>query len=557
MNPPWLQDENQMTNRPGMRRPNSFRRRITLALAALGAIAAVQGAIAIWSVGSAERHVLRGRVAADIKHGFIELRSDKQQLRNWVAQRQFGADADDRLRDRLLEHMRLTLSRLNELAGQAIVLDDNPAARQRQAQRQDALKVLDSSLGQLARGLASLDPPPGGADATGAWRLANELFDRAEGRDMSRLLADSLEREDTALREKRAHTDEALTWLRRLWLATSAALVSAALLLAVGFTRALRRPLLGLTEGAAALRAGQLSHRIPLDGADEFSDVARSMNAMAEELTDHRRREAETRIALEEQVASRTAELSAALVALREAEARRRQLFADISHELRTPTTAIRGEAQVTLRASDNSHEDYRSSLRRIEEAARQLGLAIDDLLTMARSDIETMSLRRVSINLADVLREVVSQGEAIARAADVKLTHEPWPDNLILLGDADRLRQLLLTLIDNAIRYSRPGQTVQLEARRIEGGTPQLQVVVWDEGIGIAAEELPKVFERSHRAPNAKRFRSDGSGLGLPIARALARGHGGDVTLTSEIDRGTTAMLTLPLTAVKAEAAA
>lgn len=546
-----------MTKRPETRRPNSFRLRITLALAALGVIAAVQGTIAIWAVGSAERHVLRGRVAADIKQGFVELRSDKQQLRNWVAQRQFWAGADDRLRDLLLQNMRSTLARLNDLAGQAILLDDHPAARQRQAQRQDALKVLDSSLGQLTRGLASLDPPPAGADATAAWRLANELFDRAEGRDMSRLLAESLEREDTALREKRASTDEALTWLRRFWVATSAALVSVALLLAVGFARALRRPLLALTEGAAALRAGQLSHRIALAGTDEFSDVARSMNAMAEELTDHRRRESDARIALEEQVVSRTAELSAALVTLREAEARRRQLFADISHELRTPTTAIRGEAQVTLRASDNSNEDYRSSLRRIEEAARQLGLAIDDLLTMARSDIETMSLRRVTMNLGDVLREVVSQGEAIARTAGVKLMHEPWPDNLVMLGDADRLRQLLLTLIDNAIRYSRSGQTVRLEARRIEGSNPQLQVLVCDQGIGIAEEELPKVFDRSHRAPNAKRFRSDGSGLGLPIARALARGHGGEVTLESEVDHGTIATLILPLTAAKSEAAA
>jgi len=539
-----------MTTQRLTRPSNTFRRRVTLALAALGAVAAIQGGLAIWAVGSAERHVVRGRVAADIKHGFVELRSDKQQLRNWLAQRQFGVGADDLMRDSLLGHMRSTLNRLKSLAAEAVLLDDSPAARQRQAERHDALAVLDSSLGQLARGLASLDPPPAGANAAAAWLLANQLFDRAEGRDMSRLLADSLEREDIALREKRANTDEALTWLQRLWIATSTALVGAALALAVGFARALRRPLLGLTEGAAALRAGQLSHRITLDGSDEFSDVARSMNAMAEELADHRRREAEARSALEEEVASRTAELSTALQSLREAEVRRRQLFADISHELRTPTTAIRGEAQVTLRAMDNTVDDYRESLRRIEDAARQLGRTIDDLLTMARSDIETMSLRRVSLNLADVLDEVVSQGEAIARSAHVTLTHDPWPEELIMLGDADRLRQLLLTLVDNAIRYSREGQTVRLQARRSDGDISRVDVLVCDQGIGIAQEELPKVFERSHRAPNAKRHRSDGSGLGLPIARALARGHGGEITLRSKVDLGTVATVTLPLAA-------
>ncbi len=546
-----------MTKQAGGRSSNAFRRRITLALTALGAIAAVQGAVAIWAVGAAERHVSRGRVAADIKHGFVELRSDKQRLRNWLAQRQFGAGADDATRDGLLEHMRATLAHLKDLAAQAVLLDDSQAARQRQAERHDALAVLDSSLGQLARGLASLDPPPAAANAAAAWMLANQLFDRAEGRDMSRLLADSVEREDIALREKRANTDEALTWLRRLWIATSTALVGAALVLAVGFARALRRPLLGLTEGAAALRAGQLSHRIRLDGSDEFSDVARSMNAMAEELADHRRREAEARLALEEQVASRTAELSRALQSLQEAELRRRQLFADISHELRTPTTAIRGEAQVTLRAVDNSVDDYRLSLRRIEDAARQLGRTIDDLLTMARSDIETMSLRRVSLDLADVLDEVVSQGDAIARSAHVTLTHDPWPDELVMLGDADRLRQLLLTLVDNAIRYSREGQTVRLQARRFGDDGARVEVLVCDEGIGIAKEELPRVFDRSHRAPNAKRHRSDGSGLGLAIARALARGHGGEVTLRSQLDRGTVATVTLPLAAANARGAA
>jgi signal transduction histidine kinase len=546
-----------MTSGPAARPSNVFRRRITMALAALGALAAVQGALAIWAVCSAERHVLRGRVAADIKHGFVELRSDKQQLRNWLAQRQFGAGANDRMRDSLLERMRFTLAGFKELAAQAVMLDDSPPARHRQAQRQDALAVLDSSLGQLARGLASIEPPPAIANAAVAWQLANQLFDRAEGRDMGLLLAESLEREDTALREKRANTDEALTWLRRFWIATSAALVVAALVLALGFARALRRPLLGLTQGAAALRAGQLSHRIALDGPDEFSDVARSMNAMAEELADHRRRETEARLALEEQVAARTAELSTALQSLQEAEVRRRQLFADISHELRTPTTAIRGEAQVSLRAMDSSVDDYRNSLRRIEEAARQLGLAIDDLLTMARSDIEAISLRRVSLNLADVLDEVVSQGEAIARTAQVKLTHEPWPDKLFILGDGDRLRQLFLTLVDNAIRYSREGQTVRLEARRLDSGGARVEVLVSDQGIGIVGEELPRVFERSHRAPNARRFRSDGNGLGLPIARALARGHGGEVTLQSHVDLGTVATVSLPQAAANVGGAA
>lgn len=542
-----------MTNPPSPRAPptrqsNQFRKRVTLALVALAAISVIEGAFALWAVGLAERHVLRGRVAADIKQGFTELRSDKQQLRNWLARRQFGADADDRQRDQLLERMRGALVQLNALAEQAVTLDASPAARQRQAQRRDALLVLERSLAQLARGLDNLNPPPIGADAAAAWRIANDLFDLAEGRDLRSLLEDSMEREDVAVREKRADTDDTLAWLRGLWIVSTAVFVCAALLLAASLAQALRRPLRSLTEGAAALRSGQLSHRIALDGRDEFADVARSMNAMAEELAERRKREIEARQALEEQVASRTAELRAALQAQQEAESRRRLLFADISHELRTPTTAIRGEAQVTLRGGAKSIEEYTGALQRIEDAARQLGLTIDDLLTMARSDIDALSLRRVPIDLADVLDAVMSHGEAMARAGQITLIQDAWPEGLSINGDADRLRQLLLALLDNAVRYSRPGGSVRLTARRVEREGPRVEVDIIDQGIGIEAEDLEKIFDRSHRAPNAMKHRPDGSGLGLPIARVLARGHGGEISVTSDPGRGATATLSLPL---------
>ncbi len=454
--------------------------------------------------------------------------------------------------------MRQTLARLKDLAKRAEELDDGPAARARQTQRREALVVLDSSLTQLARGLASLNPPPVGADTTAAWKLANELFDRTEGSDLRRLLSDSIKREDTALREKRAGTDDALTLLRRLWIGSTAALVIMAMLLAASFAHALRTPLVSLTEGAAAIREGRLSHRIPLDGPDEFAAVARSINSMAEELADHRRRETDVRQALEEQVAARTAELSAALDAQREMEARRRQLFADISHELRTPTTAIRGEAQVTLRGSDKPIEDYKKSLQRIEEASRQLGLSINDLLTMARSDIDSLSMRRSSIDLVDVLNDTVKNGVAMARAAGVRLTHEPWPDALPVKGDSDRLKQLLLTLIDNAVRYSHSGDTVRMCVRCPDSDHPQVEVIIEDQGIGIAEDEIPNVFDRNFRATNAVRYRADGSGLGLSIARSLARKHGGDIVIKSQINHGTTAIVSLPLTTKdQAEAAA
>ncbi len=537
-----------MTDALTQRQPNAFRKRITLALAALAVIAAVQGIFAIWAVGVSERHLLRGRVAADIKQSFTDLWFYKQQLRNWMAQRQFGADATDEQRDMLLGRMRASLDRLDDLARQAVMLDDGAAARQRQAQRRDALVVLRASFNQLGRGLSSLNQPAPGLDTRSAWTIANDLFDNAEGRDLRALLAESLAREETALREKRAQTDSSLASLRSSWIATTAVLVVTALVLAVALVRALGSPLRALVEGAAALRAGDLSHRIALDGKDEFSDVAGRMNVMAEELSAHRDREREARVALEDQVASRTAELTAALEAQTAAEARRRQLFADISHELRTPTTAIRGEAQIALRGDVKPAAEYRQSLRRIEGAARQLGATIDDLLTMARSDMDSLSLRLEPLDLSAVLSEALALGEGMAEARDVRLTRGDEAGPLWMRGDADRLKQLFLVLIDNAVRYSHRGGSVALAVARTDAKKPAIEVTISDQGIGIAEEDIPQVFERGYRGPAAAAHCADGSGLGLPIARVLARRHGGDIRLVPRPDGGTAAIVTLPL---------
>ena len=492
---------------------------------------------------------MRGRIAADIKQGFTELWFNKQQLRTWLTERQFGTNAADDQRDALLQQMRGVLDNLNSLAEQSKEHDREIAARRQQEQRRDSLVVLRVSLDQLARGLANPSQLSSGLDTASAWRAANDMFDNAEGRDLRILLADSLSREDASLREKRADTNNALVWLRQLWIGTTATLVMAALLLAFGFARALRMPLVALADGATALRTGQLSHRIKLDGADEFGEVARSMNAMADELSIHRAREIEERQALEDQVAQRTSELTVALEAQNVAEARRRQLFADISHELRTPTTAIRGEAQVALRGEQKPAEEYRQSLRRIEDATRQLGATIDDLLTMARSDIDLLSLRRGPIDLVDVLNDVLSLGTAMAKTRNARLASGQWPSRLMMRGDADRLKQVYLVLIDNAIRYSHPGGAISLVARRVDCDGARVEVEIADQGIGIEEEELAKVFDRGYRAPNAQSFRSDGSGLGLPIARVLVRGHGGDITLRSIPGKGTVATVTLPLT--------
>jgi len=268
---------------------------------------------------------------------------------------------------------------------------------------------------------------------------------------------------------------------------------------------------------------------------------------------------------LEALVSARTGELQSALEALQQVDARRRQLFADISHELRTPTTAIMGEAEITLRGANRAAADYREALTRIVATARQLGGVIDDLLSMARSDIDALALNRRAVDLAEPLGQAIDQARALAHERRV-IVHGPQMEAgaLAVMADPQRLRQLLLLLLDNAVHYSHQGGVVELEVlRRTQGGegagegAGDCEVRVVDQGIGIAAADLPHVFDRSFRSASAREHRANGSGLGLAIGRALARAHGGDIELESEAGRGTTVRLRLPLLAEPARGAA
>jgi signal transduction histidine kinase len=503
-------------------------------------------------------------VASDIRTAFVELSATKQRLRTWVSQLQQGAGADPEVRESLQRDMRRTLERLQALSAAAIQLDDGAATRSEQVRRQDAIAVLDTSVLELERAVDAAQPLAPGADALQAWQALTAVFDRSQGRDVRQLIADSLAREAAAVARERAAADTSLAWMRGFWLAMALTLALLALAAALHFARALRRPLNHLSEGALALQQGQLQHRIPLDGVDEFSAVARSMNTLAAELEVHRTREAQERQHLEEQVAARTSELREALDALRDADARRRQLLADISHELRTPTTAIRGEAEITLRGSDRPAGEYKAALGRIVDTAGQLAGVINDLLAMARSDIDSMSLVKRPLDLTEPVRDAVLQAQALAATRGVVLrADEPPAGGCRVLGDAQRLRQLLLILLDNAVRYSHAGGEVRVSLT-IDTGADSLSIApaitppgdrarhwrveVHDAGIGIPPHELPQVFDRHFRGHQARRQRPDGNGLGLPIAQSLARAHGGRVDLFSTPQQGTTARLTLPV---------
>ena len=527
-----------------------FRRRLSLVLVLLAAAVVLQAVAAVLAAREAERQVVRGRIASDILQRFVELSATKQRLRSWVTQFQIGAGGDVAERDALEQRMRATLGELTDLTEQASEIGLAAGATSEQAARQDALQVLGQSVATLSTAIRQKPPLSPDVQARQAWDTLTAVFERSEGRDLRQIIAQSIEREQAAMDRERAAADASLAQMRAWWMGTALLLALGALGATAYFGRALRRPLDALAAGAQALQQGQLEHRIDLTGRDEFAEVARSMNTMADELEQHRRREAQQRQLLEATVRERTADLHQANDSLRRTDVRRRQLLADISHELRTPTTAIRGEAEVTLRGPDKPVPEYRAALTRIVDISRQLGKVIDDLLAMARTDQETFSLVRQPAALQRPLLDALGQAAALATEHGVKLKPEGKPpEHCKVFGDAQRLTQLLTLLLDNAVRYSQPGGVVRWRVEEQDGA---VEVRVIDEGIGVPPDELSQVFERHFRGSAARRHRASGSGLGLPIARALALAHGGSLELLSPCnpagDGGTCAVLRLPL---------
>ena len=530
-----------------------FRRQLSGVLLFLAACIVLQGVGAVFALREAERQVVRGRLASDIHQGFVQLSATKQHLRSWVTQHKIGAGGNPAERDALLEQMQRSLGELALLAQTSAALGLDGRDSQEHLARTDALQVLGHNVHALGQALAQVKTLPADMPARMGWDTLSEVFEKSDGHDLRELITQNITRESAAMQRERQAADATLARIRWLWVGMALSLALLALGATVYFARALRRPIDELVQGAHMLGQGQLKHRVPLDDQDEFSDVARSMNAMAAELEKHQEQETRHRQRLESEVRERTSALHEANQSLQQTDTRRRQLLADISHELRTPTTAIRGEAEITLRGGERPAGQYREALQRIVATSRQLGSVIDDLLAMARSDMETLSMVPKRVDLSKPLADALAQAQALAGERHIQIDAQAMPAQAVyIMGDAQRLCQLLLLLLDNAVRYSHPAGCVNLRWWRSEEQSPTLVLQVIDHGIGIPAEELHQVFDRHFRGRTARLHRAAGSGLGLPIAKALALAHGGSLTLESPAEeatgQGTRVQLRLPL---------
>ena len=364
--------------------------------------------------------------------------------------------------------------------------------------------------------------------------------------DFAGLISDAIADERAETREADERVRDLATQLRRL--ATALSLLGVIVIGGLGYWlwHNIRGPIAELLLGTQRIACGDLSHRIQLAGADEFTHLASSFNGMAADLEQQRAALMAAHTDLEAKVRERTSELEQANLTLKRLDEVRRKMFADIGHELRTPLTIINGEAEVTLRSKTATADDYRTTLDRIIDLTSQVAMQVEDLMTLARSDTADLQIRRRVISAKGILRDAEEDMKALAQSKSIDVDFViPEGIDIMINADPNRLVQLLLILVDNSSRYSEAGSriTVSLGQRDTD-----VVICVSDQGMGIPASEQDAVFDRYFRGNRARQIVPRGVGLGLHVAKTIADVHDGRLSIDSEPNRGTTVTLRLPI---------
>ncbi|MGH9475115.1 MAG: sensor histidine kinase [Terriglobales bacterium] len=281
------------------------------------------------------------------------------------------------------------------------------------------------------------------------------------------------------------------------------------------------KPVTDMTHAAQSITASNLSRRLPTRGrGDELDELAETFNAM--------------------------------IARLQQSFAKMNEFAANVSHELRTPLQAMQGETELALIARAPLGECRRVLESNLEEIDR-LNRMIRNLLLLAQADAGEMRPRLEAMDLNELVRDLVEQMRAVAQARNLELRAEtaaPVP----LRADSLRLRQLVLNLIDNAVKYTPAGGRIEVRVERAATtrGRIEARLLVRDSGIGIAAEDLPHIFDRFYRADKSRTHSAagvEGCGLGLPIVKWVAETHGGSVEVASRPGQGSSFLVRLPLT--------
>lgn len=299
----------------------------------------------------------------------------------------------------------------------------------------------------------------------------------------------------------------------RMLLAAGIALAISALV-ALLLSRAISNPLRRLTAAAAAVARGQLNQQVPVGSKGEIGQLSETFNDMTKRLQAARQMQTD--------------------------------FVANVSHESRTPLTSIKGMIETLRDGAVEDHQTRDRFLTTIESETDRLIRLVNDLLLLSRADSEALNLQLEPLDLNTLIKATINQLEVQTVEKDLGLKAEIPPNIPLVLADSDRIKQILVNLLDNAIKYSRQGGFIVVTA----AANPDGKVItkVQDNGIGIPPTDLPRIGERFYRTDKSRSRAEGGTGLGLAIVHVLVEAHGGELSLESQEGKGTTVTFTLPV---------
>ena len=276
------------------------------------------------------------------------------------------------------------------------------------------------------------------------------------------------------------------------------------------FARNLSKPMIDMTKVALKMSHGDYGVRTSAMPKNELGILAKSLNILSEKLekTESERQNAEQM---------------------------RMDFFANVSHELRTPITVVRGYAETLVDGVVKNEEKKQQYYERILNECKGMERLVGDLLTLSKIQNPDFAIEREPVNLIQVFHDLTKNLKVICKNKDIHLRLKNDKEYYMVLGDYDRLRQMFLVILDNAIKFSPEGSNVEIIITELD---QQVKIEIIDHGIGISNEELPYIFEKFYKSK--LRQNATGSGLGLVIAKYIAIKHDGTIVVDSEVGKGT-----------------
>lgn len=512
--------------------------KLYIAFGMLLIIAIGGGSLAVSAARDLARHIQRYDVTHRVLESYLMLSRDTHRVFIHFSDPTLIGDRNlDESHRGLPEAIRADLAEVRRLTDHEVKLKGDE-----DREELDRLALIETRLDRLLVAYQAVIDAKGTERFAPNWARLSRMLDSGAHDAFIQLIDEAIEEERREVRVETLRGD----WHAQLrgmiaWVFMSLAILATAITL-WWLLRDLRRPIGRLLEGAAAVTAGRLDHRIDPIGPPELTEVAEAFNRMPQAVSERRASVRQVNTELENAVASRTAELERLLATFREGEANRRRMLAEVSHELRTPLTVIRGEADIALRGGMKPADTYREALEKTRDAALHTTRLVDDLLLVARREAGEIRLKLESADLVNLLPEIVDETSSLTKPIGCPIVFETDLLRADLAIDVGRIRQVIVILIENAVRYG--GVQIVMKLVRTLSG---YAVSVSDSGPGMSENEQARAFERFYRGTNASANYAAGAGLGLPVARAIVEAHGGEIGLDSQEQKGLTVTFTLP----------